>query len=262
LSGDLLFVGEDGPSSVTERGNLPERLPALVRPYARQGVDTPAERWAYRPVSCLGGSVECLLALLEAVKQVRGKSCVTDIWPGLSAILYAPRSAAAPVERLRAEADGVQLLEVAARAEGPIAVEDPRHGLLRLLHDHGVYFEFVPPNQAGEPGCPRYGIDEVELGVPYELVLTSPAGLWACRIGRTVCLEDRDLPLLRFLDGCRSSVVGYRTEGVSSTELPRPRADHGITRPAPISHRQTGDSPAAPPRTSFHTPWSIFADQG
>jgi hypothetical protein len=260
LSGDLLFMGEEGPSSVTERGNLSERLPALVRPYGRLGADRPAERWAYRPVSCLGGSVEHLLPLLETVKQVRGKSCVTDIWPGLSAILYTRRSAASPVERLRAEAEGVPLLEMAARAEGPIALEDPRHGLMRLLHDHGVYFEFVPPGQAGERDCPRYGIDEVELGVPYELVLTSPAGLWACRIGRVVCLEDRAPPLLRFLDGW-PAVIGYRTEDAPAAVFPRPRSD-AVTRAESVSHRHTGDIPAAPPESFFHSPWSLFADRG
>jgi hypothetical protein len=261
LTGDLLFVGEDGPSSATERGNLSERLPALVRPYARLDAETPAERWAYRPVSCLGGSVERLLSLLEMVKQVRGKSCLRDIWPDLSAILYTRRSAAAPVERLRAEAEDVQLLEMAARADGPIAVEDPRYGLLRLLHDHGVYFEFVPADQCDERGCPRYGIDEIEVGVPYELVLTSPAGLWACRIGRTVCLEGREPPVLRFLEGQRPSLAGYRTEDGSAAVFPRPRAD-GVTLPKPASHRQIGDSPAVRPESSFHSPWSLFADRG
>jgi hypothetical protein len=254
-------VGEEGPSSATERGNFSERLPALVRPYGRLGADKAAERWAYRPVSCLAGSVEHLLPLLETVKQVRGKSCLTDIWPGLSAILYTRRSATSTVEQLRAEAEGVQLLEMAARAEGPIAVEDPRHGWMRLLHDHGVYFEFVPPAWAGERDCPRYGIDEVELGVAYELVLTSPAGLWACRIGRTVCLEDRAAPLLRFLDGYRPAVVGYRTEEAPAAAFPRPRID-GVTRAEPASHRQTGDSPAGPPESFFHSPWSLFADRG
>ncbi len=196
----MLFVSEEGPSSLPQRGRSTERLPALVRPYARMAADTPAERWASRPVTCLAGPVERLLPLLENVKQVRGKKCLSDVWPGLAAILYTRRSAAAPVDRLRVEAEGVLQLEMVGRAEGPIAVEDPRYGLPRLLHDHGVYFEFVPPGQAGEPRCPRYGIDEVEIGVPYELAVTSPAGLWACRIGRTVCLERRDPPLLRFLD--------------------------------------------------------------
>jgi hypothetical protein len=257
LSGGLLFAEGEGPSNVTKRGSLPKTLPTLVRPYARTGADAPAERWAQLPVTCLAGSVEGLLPLLESIKQVRGKRCVRDVWPGLTAILYTRRSVEAPVDQLRAEADGVLLLETTMRADGPIAVEDPRHGLLRLLYDHGVYFEFVPPDQADEPRCPRYGIGEVETGVPYELVVTSPAGLWACRTGRTVCLERLDPPLLRFLDTIVPQPPLASEERLPGwADLIRP------TLPAEAFHLQNGDSPAVPPGSSFHSPWSILADLG
>jgi hypothetical protein len=261
LSGGLLFPGEEGPSSITDRNNLPERLPALLRPFARMGADTSAERCAHLPVTCLAGSLERLLPLLENVKQVRGKTCVSDVWPGLTAILYTRRSAAVSVDRLRAEAKGVLLLEMAGRAEGPIAVEDPRHGRMRLLYDHGVYFEFVPPDRVGEPRCPRYGIDEVEMGIPYELVLTSPAGLWACRIGRTVCLESRDPPLLRFLD--TAEIVNRESWIVDREDNRFTIHDSRFTvhdSPSQL-HPQIADNPAAPPESSFHSPWSVRADR-
>lgn len=244
LAGEMLFLGDEGPSSQMRRDNLPERLPALARPYARTTAERPAEYWAERSITCLAGSVERLVPLLERVKQVRGKDCLLDVWPGLTAILYTRRTQGAPVDRLRAEAEGVSQLEMVGRAEGPIAVDDPRYGLPRLLHDHGVYFEFVPPGQASELRCPRFGIDEVEVGVPYELAVTSPAGLWACRIGRIVCLERRDPPLVRFLD-----------------PQPAKPVDTRITLPLHAPHPQIGGSPAAPPESSFHSPWSARVDR-
>ncbi len=148
------------------------------------------------------------------------------------------------------------LLEMTGRAEGPIAVDDPRHGCSRLLFDHGVYFEFVPLDRADEPRCPRYGIDEIELDVPYELAATSPAGLWACRLGRTVCVQRRDPPLLRFVETAiqQPAEIGVprrarRTDLVLSTP------------PLPAPHPQSADSPAAPPENSFHSPWSVHADR-
>jgi hypothetical protein len=84
--------------------------------------------------------------------------------------------------------------------EGPVAVEDPRHGLLRLLPDNGVYFEFVPVEDLGRPHPARRAASEVEPGVPYALALTSPAGLWACLTGTRVCFESRDPPLLRIVE--------------------------------------------------------------
>jgi hypothetical protein len=266
LSGALLFLTDEGPSSRTEHAVLAERLPILIRPYSVSSVESEAERFADLPVTALIGPTERLRLLLEEIKQVRGKRCVRDVWPRLAVILHTRRPAEGPAAWLRAEAgDDVLLLEMAGRAEGPIAVEDPRLGLFRLLFDHGVYFEFVPPAQADDPHCPRLGIDEIELGIPYELALTSPAGLWACRIGRIVCLERRDPPLLRFVETAirkptsadiRAKVKeqgGKMNQEVLDSSL--------ILHPSEELHPQSAGTPATLPEKSFHSPWSILADR-
>ena len=257
FSSALLFLADGGPSYRTEPAVLTERLPLFLRPYTVSSAEIDAERFATLPVTAMMGSLERLLLLLEKVKQVRGKRCVRDIWPQLSAILYTRRLSDGPGSWLRTETgDDVLLLEMVGRAEGPIAVEDPSHGLLRLLFDHGVYFEFVPPSQADDPRSPRFGIDEIDLGVPYELVLTSPAGLWACRVGRTVCLERRDPPLLRFVETAIRKLTTadilrstWRTEQIVSMH------------PLPEFHPQSAGTPATPPERSFRSPWSILADR-
>lgn len=258
LSGDLLFLTDDGPSHRTDPAILTERLPALIRPFTVRGVEIEAERFADLPVTGLIGPGERLLSLMETIKKVRDKRCVSDIWPALSVILYTRRPSEVPGPRLRAEAGlDVQMLEMVGRAEGPIAVEDPRHGLFRLLFNHGVYFEFVPPDQAEEPRCPRYGIEEIEIGVPYELALTSPAGLWSCRLGRTVCLERRDPPLVRFIETAIHKPVAVETW------RPARRTDLIVPTPlAPEPHPQSAGTPEEPPENSFHSPWSILADRG
>jgi hypothetical protein len=257
LSGTLLFLTDDGPSNHTEYAFLAERFPTLIRPYTVSSIEMEAEHIAALPVTALVGPAERLRLLLEQIKQVRGKRCLRDVWPRLSMILHTRRPADGPAAWLRAEAgDDVLLLEMAGRAEGPIAVEDPRHGSFRLLFDHGVYFEFVPPAQADEPHCPRFGIDEIELGVPYELALTSPAGLWACRIGRTVCLERRDPPLLRFVE------TAIRKPTATDIRRPARQIEPMLaTHPSPELHPQSAGTPAAPPEKSFHSPWSILADR-
>lgn len=264
LSGALLFLSDEGPSSRTEHTHRAERLPTLIRPYAISRMEIDAERFANLPVTGLIGPAERLLLLLENIKEVRGKRCVRDVWPRLSVILHTRRPSDGPAARLRAEAgDDVLLLEMAGRAEGPIAVEDPRHGLFRLLFDHGVYFEFVPPAQADEPHCPRLGIDEIELGVPYELALTSPAGLWACRIGRTVCLERRDPPLLRFIETAIRKPTAAdirRPVGARSVSENTPSLTLQALKTREL-HPQSAGTPAALPERSFHSPWSILADR-
>jgi hypothetical protein len=258
LAGTLLFVADEGPSNRTERAILDQRLPALIRPFTEASAEIVAEPWANQSVSVLLGPAERLLSLMEQIKQRRGKRSLRDVWPQLSAILYTRRPSSMPAARLCAEVgEDVLLLEMTGRAEGPIAVEDPRFGLPHLLFDHGVYFEFVPPAQAGEPRCPRFGIDEIELGVSYELAVTSPAGLWACRIGRTVCLEQHDPPLLRFVE-----TTAWPSAAPDSPRRTR-RTDLVLPTPAlPAPHPRSAGTPAAPSENAFHTPWSVRADRG
>lgn len=257
LSGALLFLTDEGPSNRTEYSVLTERLPSLIRPYTITSAEIEAERFAHLPITGLVGPAERLLLLLEKIKEVRGKRSVRDIWPKLSAILYTRRPTAAPASHLRALAgEDVLLLEMVGRAEGPIAVEDPQLGLSRLLFDHGVYFEFVPLDQVDQPRCPRYDIEEIELGVPYELAMTSPAGLWACRTGRTVCLERRDPPLLSFVEMAKPQPAEFGGRRARRTDLVLP------TPLLPASHPQSADIPEALPESSSHTPWSILADRG
>jgi GH3 auxin-responsive promoter len=120
------------------------------------------------------------------------------------------------------------------RPEAPVAVEDARAGGLRLLVDHGVYFEFVPAGQSA-----RLTISEIRPGESYELAVTSPGGWWACRSGLFVAFERTSPPVFRLV------------------EAPVPQT---ISEPA--SHRRSADTPAALPETSAHIPWSVPADRG
>jgi hypothetical protein len=235
LSGRLVFLGEDE-----------EALPSLVRPYA---VEERADLTA--PVTCLAGPADQLLELFEILKGITGKESVAEVWPGLTAVLYDQQLGESMTARLRAEVGSrARLLETAFLSEGIVAVEDPRFGCPRLLTDHGVYFEFVPVSQAGKSQPERFSIGGVEPGVPYDLVLTSPAGLWACRVGRTVVFERRDLPLVRFLEAPSPAPPSVRADAPT------------VTVPEPPLHRQNGGIPAAPPEKFGHTLWSIPLGRG
>src|SRR5262249_60000694 len=101
-----------------------------------------------------------------------------DVGAGLPAVIYAAAPQSPGRTRLAAELDspGVLLMETFITPWGIVALEDPRHGLLRLLPNHGLFFEFVPLDEEGTPQPVRMTLAEVESGVPYLLVLTSPAG--------------------------------------------------------------------------------------
>jgi hypothetical protein len=188
-------------------------LPATLRRYAsalpRQHIVDDdrimcdlAGRAAQVPVTCLAGTASRLVRFFEHVRNLTGHEHAADVWPDLSAVLYAADSANPETPQFVASLkdSGIVMLETCLRPEGAIAMEDPRHGKLRLLPDLGVYFEFVPVDQVGKANARRYSAAEVKLGVPYALAVSSAAGVWACLIGSVVEFVQREPPLLRLVE--------------------------------------------------------------
>lgn len=124
--------------------------------------------------------------------------------------------------------------------ENLVALNDPRYGQLRLLTDHGMFFEFVPCDHRTSQGPPRYTIGEIQRGVSYQIALTAP-GLWANLSDVVVCFDKLKPPLV-------------------SRVPPAPELARHPAIQAP--HRPVAGIPAAPPETIVHSPWSIPADPG
>ena len=224
-------------SSICWLGDDPlgaDRFPLLIRPAVFEPATLPDEP---SPM-CLVGPVERVVAFSRARP---------DVLPDLRAVVYSRSTPTFPTEVLRqAVGPRPMLLELLTRPEGPIAVEDPRFDSLRLLVDAGVYFEFVPPTRSNEVSPPRLGLDEVRVGIPYELVVTAPMGVWAGRVGMTIVFDRLDPPLIRVVTP-PAPAVSARIDSASPVQAP---------------HRSSDGIPAARPETFAHTPWSTPADRG
>lgn len=237
LGGRVLFVGgAAAPAALnghSPAGSLEEivlgQLPVFWRPYFARTVVSEAghgyvdERFRVLarestrlPVTCLLGPGERLRQFVSQIRQLTGRERLTDVWPTLTAIIHA----GTPWERT--PADPVLHLDVCFRPEGTIAIEDPRHGLPRLLVDHGLYYEFVPVEELNAAQPMRHSAAEVEPGLPYEVALTSPAGLWATLIGLTVRFESRRPPLLMPLKAPAPVHTGTAPLSARARSLPAP----------------------------------------
>ncbi len=193
--------------------------------------------------------------MLEQVREKTGRDDVRGAWPGLAAVLHAGLPGDPWAGRLAQLLPAPVLrLEADIRPEGTVSIEDPRHGLPRLLTDHGLYFEFVPVAERGLPAPRRVPLAGVETGVDYELVLTSPAGWWACRTGRALRFERRDPPLVCFLDP--AVLTPPPAEPAPAAEVAAPTA--ALQAP----HRRTVGIPVALPEKFSHTPWLVPSGRG
>jgi hypothetical protein len=125
---------------------------------------------------------------------------VAEVWPQLRLVVHGGTKFDPYRELFKKEigSDAVHFCEVYPCSEGFVATEDPRHGLLRLVPDHGIFFEFVPVEELGSDDPTRHTLGTLEVGVQYAVVLTTCAGLWGYVLGDTVTFESRFPPLLRF----------------------------------------------------------------
>jgi hypothetical protein len=250
LDGDLLLLRDETTALYPDPAALLRaRLPGWLRPYARRDatdIAAVADKLTADPVSCIAGPAERIADVADHLRQRRGLKHLRRACPLLAGVLFSSRSGADRARLEEAVGPGVLLLETVFRPAGPVAVEDPRLGGLRLLTNHGVFFEFVP---VGVDDPPRLGLDAVQPGVVYELVLTSPAGLWGCRMGRAVCFERTDPPVVRFV----SMPAPVRAETPSEKA-----ATTAVTAPRPQS---TGTA-AVLPEMPAHSPWSALAGRG
>jgi len=158
----------------------------------------------------LSGVPSWLLVLFDRLKNVTGRDRIADIWPDLRLVIHGG-TRFDPYRTLFRQQLGtdVHLLDTYPSSEGYIASEDPRYGLLRLLPDNDIFFEFVPVDELESEYPTRHTIGEVEPGARYAVVLTTCAGLWAYVLGDTVCFEKRDPPLLRFTGRTRQFLSAF-----------------------------------------------------
>ncbi|WP_426489829.1 GH3 auxin-responsive promoter family protein [Hymenobacter sp. 102] len=140
-------------------------------------------------VRVLAGVPTWMIVLLRRVVELAQAESILDVWPRLGLFLHGAVAFGPYRELFRQLIPSPQMryLEVYNASEGYIALQDePNSEDLLLLLNHGIYYEFVPIDQweASEPRA--IGLEEVELGRTYALIISTNAGLWRYKIGDTV----------------------------------------------------------------------------
>ena len=246
FAGRLLFLGGStdlqrlaapgrAPTLAGDLSGIATReVPAFLRPYTFPPLDLAlerdwerklqmlAERSAPLPISLVSGVPSWLLTFFERLLQVTGRRHVADVWPTLRVVVHGG-TRFDPYRTLFRQVignDEVRFLDVYPASEGFVAAEDPRHGRLRLITDHDIFFEFVRVEELPKERPARHTVAEVVTGVEYAVVLTTCAGLWGYVLGDTVCFERRDPPLLRFTGRTRYFLSAFG-EHLISEEVER-----------------------------------------
>ncbi len=206
LRGKMIFL--QGSPALEEKGGIPTgRLSGIAAHYVPKYLQSnrlPSwetnviEDWEAKverivdetvgqPMTVFSGIPSWIMQYFERVIERTGKT-VGEVFPHFSLFI----SGGTAFEPYRAKFEKyvgrpVDLLETYPASEGFIAfTDDYRRRDLRLLIDHGIFYEFIPANHVFDSDPPRLRLDQVETGKDYAVVLTTNAGLYAYLIGDTV----------------------------------------------------------------------------
>jgi hypothetical protein len=174
------------------------------------------ERTVRREISLVAGIPSWLLVLAGQLRAYTGRATLRDIWPGLQCLVHGGVPLGPFEAELRAVAGpGVALHEVYPASEGFIAAQDTAAGAgLRLMTDAGIYYEFLPwakfdETRLADLGAEAVGLGDVEPGVDYVLLLTTPAGLCRYVIGDVVRFLSIDPPRLVYAGRTRLQLSAF-----------------------------------------------------
>lgn len=209
--GDLSGIAALEVTEALRPYTFPPLSLALVSDW-EQKLQAFAEQSIREPITLVSGVPSWLLILFERIFQITGKSNLREVWPTLEMVIHGGvkfEPYRKRFEDILGDPAGIRLQETYPCSEGFIAFEDTRTPHLRLLFDHGIFYEFVPVDELGNSRPTRHWLGNVETGVNYAIVVSTCAGMWSHIIGDTVRFESLDPPLITFTGRTKYSLSAF-----------------------------------------------------
>jgi GH3 auxin-responsive promoter len=182
-----------------------------------------AERYLDYDVRAIAGTT-CWFSLLfdkllaVAARRGRRSENVSQIWPNLRVLLGGGVSATPYLDVLRQRMGGssATLVDTYNATEGGIYATTDHSGEpgLLMIPDRGVFFEFVPIEEHESVSPRRVPLWEVEVGQTYAIIVTTPSGLYAYKLGDLVRFTSRRPLRVEFVGrtaGCLSTTQELTT---------------------------------------------------
>ena len=160
-----------------------------------------AERSLSSNIRMLSGVPTWLLIFIDKLVQLVPDSFgrLSRIYPELEMLVHGGVNFSPYRKRFEEILQGsrAELREVYPASEGFLAMADRGYGDgLRLVLDHGIFFEFVPLDELEKTNPTRHWLKTIECGVNYAVVMSTCAGLWSYVLGDTVRFVDKETPRL------------------------------------------------------------------
>lgn len=140
------------------------------------------------PVTSISGVPTWTMVLLKRILEISGKKNIKEVWPDFELYIHGGVSFTPYKEQFeKLIGPGCKYLEIYNASEGFFAAQDniEEDGMLLFLN-HGIFYEFMPIEEYGKSQPKTIGLDKVEIGKNYAIVISTNGGLWRYLVGDTV----------------------------------------------------------------------------
>ncbi|HMO34006.1 MAG TPA: GH3 auxin-responsive promoter family protein [Lacibacter sp.] len=139
-------------------------------------------------ITSISGVPTWTLVLFRRILEITGKSSISEVWPHLELYLHGGVSFVPYREQFeQIIGKPINYLEMYNASEGFFAAQDkPGEDGMLLFADHGIFYEFMPLEEYGKPFPHTVGLQKVETGRNYALVISTNGGLWRYIVGDTI----------------------------------------------------------------------------
>lgn len=139
-------------------------------------------------VTSVSGVPTWTLVLFKRILEITGKKTMAEVWPSLELFMYGGVSFTPYKEQFdKLIGKNIHYLEMYNASEGFFAAQEkPGDDGMLLFTDHGIFMEFMPVSEYGKKFPDTIGLNQVETGKNYALVISTNGGLWRYILGDTI----------------------------------------------------------------------------
>lgn len=194
-----------------------------------------------QPLAGLSGITPWLLRFCEQALAQTQKKYLHEIWPHLQFILHAGVDFSPYRQRFELLLNRpVHFVESYVATEGFLGIQELHSPLLRCLPQQGIFYEFIPFAHFHESHPPRYGLWEVEIGIPYAVAVSNFSGFWSVPVGDLVIFEQTTpYPLFRVM-GRTQQKCDFFGEKLLLLEIQQALQTLGVHYGLPLQHFAVG----------------------
>jgi len=239
---DVTFIPGSNPSSIIKMFEAADEMKATLLRDIHDGTLTGEVDVSGEIRAALAPKLKAAPERARALERLVGGGALRprDYWPNLKLIgCWKGGTVGQFTSQLHDWcAEGMVLRDTGyMSSEAHVSIPITDDGSEGLLTIHTNVFEFVPEDEWGQPGARALFADELEVGGTYQILLTTPSGLYRYAINDVIEVVGMHggAPLIQFLRKGRD-VVNIYGEKVSANQVIASMATAAAAIGAKISH--------------------------